>query len=176
MSELYDQIMSEKGSFENLVMKIPGFKGYQDKTARRSADTMLREHLAQQIDQCRDKLVRIEKLVLDNLGIQYMSRTRDVKSKIQQYHNKVSSAMPGYSGMWAQMKIGAEELEEIYSFDEAQIRYVEKIDTALDTLQQAVLNREGVEAAIADVDTAVSEAIDAFALRDDVLTKLSESV
>ena len=49
-SELYNQIMSQKGSFENLVMKIPGFKGYQEKQARRTADRMLRDHLAGEID------------------------------------------------------------------------------------------------------------------------------
>lgn len=176
MSELYDQIMGQKGSFENLIMKIPGFKGYQDKQARRHADTMVREYVAGQIEQSKDKFVRIEKLILDNVGMKYMPRTRDVKGKIQLYHDKVSTATPGYSGMWAQMKIGAEELEEIYTFDEAQIRYVEALDATLEGLQQAAMSQEGLDEAIMQVDDAASEALSAFAMRDDVLTRFSESV
>jgi hypothetical protein len=175
MSELYDQIMSQKGSLEKIVMKIPGFKGYQDKQTRRKADTMLRDFIAKQIADCVQKMVRIEKLILDNVGMQYMQKTRNVKGKIQLYHDRVDTAVPGYSGMWAQMKIGAEELEEIYSFDEAQVIYVEKVDAALDALQQTVLNQDGIDLAIMEVDAAVTEALDAFALRDDILTRLSES-
>lgn len=176
MSELYEQIMRQKGSFENLIMKIPGFKGYQDKQARRHADTMLREYIAGQIEQSKGKFVRIEKLILDNAGMKYMPRTRDVKGKIQLYHDKVSTATPGYSGMWAQMKIGTEELEEIYTFDEAQIRFVEALDTILDTLQQAALSQEGLDQAIMKVDDAATEALNAFAMRDDLLTRFGESV
>ena len=77
MSELYDQIVGQRGTLENIVASIPGFKGYQDKQARRTADRMLREHLAQLIQQRHDRFVRIEKLILDNGGMKYMPRTRN---------------------------------------------------------------------------------------------------
>ena len=99
MSELYDKIVSERGSFEKMVASIPGFKGYQDKQERRKADTMLREFAAGKIQQLVDKLVQTEKLILDNIGMSYMSRTRDLKGRIQLYHDKVSTAAPKYSGM-----------------------------------------------------------------------------
>ena len=176
MSELYDKIVSERGSFEKMVASIPGFKGYQDKQAQRKADTMLREFAAGKIQQLVDKLVQTEKLILDNIGMSYMSRTRDLKGRIQLYHDKVSTAAPKYSGMWAQMKIGPDELEKIYSFDEAQIRYIEALDLTLDELKQAALSQEGLDQAIMNANSAVNEAIDAFALRDDVLTGFSESL
>jgi hypothetical protein len=77
--------------------------------------------------------------------------------------------------MWSQMKIGDEELEKIYSFDEAQIRYMDQVDEKLEALEIAAKSGEGVEDAIYALDTVVSEAIDALALRDDVLVKLSKS-
>ncbi|MFW5691857.1 MAG: hypothetical protein ACOCX3_00750 [Chloroflexota bacterium] len=176
MSELYDRIVNNRGSFERLIARIPGFRGYQDKQARRKADELLREHLAREIDARLGRLVRIEKLILDNLGMEYMPRTRDVKGKIQLFHDRVATAAPGYSGMWAQMKIGAEELERIYSFDEAQIVSVEKISIALDKLEQAALARSGVEEAIYELDTVASEALEAFSLRDEVLTQLGRDI
>ena len=46
MSELYDQIVSQRGSMQRLLARIPGFRGYQDKAERRNADMMLRDHIA----------------------------------------------------------------------------------------------------------------------------------
>jgi hypothetical protein len=176
MSDLYDRIVSNRGSLEELVAKIPGFKGYQDKQARRNADRMLRDYIASQIDNRLGRFVRIEKLILDNAGMEYVTRTRDVKGKLQLYHDKIATAAPRYDGMWAQMKIGAEELDLIYAFDEAQIIYVDKIDVALDNMEQAALKNEGLEVVIYEFDTLVSEAIDAFELRSDVLTDFSSEL
>lgn len=176
MSNLYDRIVNNRGSFEQLVARIPGFKGYQDKQARREADQQLRKHIADRVEKQVQRLVRLENLILDKLGMSYMTRTREAKGKIQMFHDKVNSATPGYSGMWAQMKIGSEELETIYKFDEEQINNVEKIDTALDKLESAVMQGEGVEEAIYSLDTVAQEAIDAFDMRDDVLTRFAENL
>ena len=173
MSELYDQIVGQRGTLENIVASIPGFKGYQDKQARRTADRMLREHLAQLIQQRHDRFIRIEKLILDNGGMKYMPRTRNAKSVLQRYRDNIELAMPKYDGMWAQMKIGAEELEKIYAFDEAQMRYLDTIDGVLDEMQNSA-SGEGLDSAIMNFETTLHEAIDAFALRDDVLTNLNQ--
>lgn len=176
MSELYDRIVSQRGSLEQLVARIPGFRGYQDSQARRQADRMLRDHLAEQLDHRISRLVRIEKIILDNFGMSYMTRTRDVKGRLQLYHDRIQSAAPGYAGLWAHMKIGADELERLYSFDEAQIRYIDQIDQALEKLEQSALHKEGLDEAIMQLDNVVSEAIEAYDLRDDALTDLSKSV
>lgn len=176
MSDLYDKIVSQRGSLESLVARIPGFKGYHEKQARRTADRMLRDYIVGQIAQRVDRLIRIEKIILSNTGMEYMPKTRNLKGKINLYRDKIQTAAPGYSGMWAQMKIGADELDKIYAFDEAQIRYVEQFDLMLDRLEQAAMQKEGLDEAIWEFDGVVSEAISAFDLRDDVLTEFSQQV
>jgi hypothetical protein len=176
MSELYDQIVQQRGSLEKLVASIPGFRGYQDKQARRTADRMLRDHIAEQVEQRIERLIRIEQLILDNGGMAFMSRTRRVKSKLQQFHDKIATAAPGYAGMWSQMKIGPDELEKVYSFDEALVRYLEKFDAELDKLEAAATNQDELSAAILEAEKVGAEAVDAVDLRDDVLTNLSKSV
>ncbi len=49
----------------------------------------------------------------------------------------MKAAAPGYSGFGEAVKVEAEELERIYSFDEALIRYIDKFDAALDALDQS---------------------------------------
>ena len=61
MSDLYDKIISQRGGFENLVAKIPGFRGYLDNKARRSADRLVRDHIADEYAARIDRFSDIEK-------------------------------------------------------------------------------------------------------------------
>lgn len=176
MSELYDQIVSQRGSFERLVARIPSFGGYMDKNARRTADRMIRDHIAGALAQRINRLAQIEKTLLDGGGLQHMSETRSVKTKLQTFHDRVRAAGPGYAGLDDAVKINSEALEKLYSFDEAQIRYVDKLDEALSALEQAVSSKSGIEGAIAALDKLAIEANEAFSLREDVLTNLNKSL
>ncbi|MDX1991498.1 MAG: hypothetical protein SF029_03875 [bacterium] len=174
MSDIYDRIVSERGSFERLIARIPGFRGYQEKQARRTADEMLRKYTSDLIRQRLDRFIRIEQLIINNGGLAYMTRTRNVKSKLQQLKDKIDTASPGYSGMWAQLKIDTDEMERLYAFDEAQIRHVEAFDTALDAIEHAAGTKEGLDEAIVQLDMLAVDALNAYELRDDVINNFSQ--
>jgi hypothetical protein len=176
MSDLYDRIVSERGSVERLMATIPGFGGYMERASRRTADRMLRDFLADQVTQCVNRFAALEKRLLDAGGLMLMSKTRSTKTKIQTYHDRVKAAMPGYSGFFAAIKIDEDALEQLYSFDEAQIRFVDKLKTALDGLDEAIKTSGDVDAALTQIDTVAVEANEAFKLRDDVLTNLNATL
>ncbi len=173
---LYDKITSQKGRLERIVARIPGFKGYQEKQSRRTGDRMLRDFIAGQLDDVINRFARIERKVLDRGGLRFMDRTRDVKTVIQTYRDRVKTAAPKYDGMFAQVKVTTEDLERIYAFDEAQIRYVDQFNAALDTLEEAVGTDDKFETALDDLSVLAEEANEAFKLRDDVLTNLSNTL
>lgn len=176
MSDLYNQIMNDKGSFERLIMRIPGFKGYMDRAARRTADRMIRDHLAGLLKQRIDRFAEIERQLLDNGGLAYMTRTNSAKSKLQVYHDRVKTAAPGYSGFFEAVKIDSAELEMIYSFDEMQLIYADRFDAALDKLQAAVTSGEGIDEAIQEINALAQEANEAFQKRDDVVTNIATGI
>jgi hypothetical protein len=176
MSELYDRITSQPGSLERLIKRIPGFAGYLDKKARREADRLLRDHIADELSRRINRLSEIEKTLLDNGGLSYMSKTSSAKTKLQHFRDLVKTAAPGYSGIMEAIKIGPDEMDKLYSFDEALIAYADKFDGALNTLAKAAADKTGIDEAIAGLDALTIEANDAYTLRDDVLTNLSKSV
>lgn len=176
MSDLYDKIISQRGGFENLVAKIPGFRGYLDNKARRSADRLVRDHIADEYAARIDRFAKIEKTILDGGGLSYMSKTNAVKANLQHFRDLVKTAAPGYSGPFEQVKITPDDLEKIYSFDEAMIRYVDQLDAALNTLDTAAASKSGIDEALVGIDKVTAEAQQAFSLRDDVLTQLSKGV
>ncbi|MBZ0290619.1 MAG: hypothetical protein K8I30_23545 [Anaerolineae bacterium] len=176
MSDLYDQIVRQRGGLQNLLQRIPGFRGYNDRADRRTADTMLRDYIAGELAKRISRFASIEKTLVDNGGLMHMSKSRDAKTKLQTYHDRVKAAAPGYSGFFAAIKVNAEELERLYAFDEAQIRYVDRFDEALNQFEQAVNSKEGIEATIAALQALATEANEAFSLRENVLTNLDKSL
>ncbi len=176
MSDLYDQIVGQRGRLENLISRIPGFRGYNNKADRRTADRMLRDHIAGEVGKCLSRLTSLEKRLLDNGGLSYMTKTRSVKTKMQTFHDRIKAAAPGYSGFFEAMKVGDEELQSLYSFDEAQIRYVDRFDEALGTLESAINAQEGIDEALVTLESVTAEANEAFSLREDVLTKLDKAL
>lgn len=172
-SDLYHQIMSQKGSLENLVNKIPGFKGYQDKQARRTADRLLRDQLSGDINSLINRLGRLQTRLLDGgAGLKYMTRMREVKSALEGYHDRIATAAPKYSGMFAQIKITPEALDRIYAFDEAQFRFVTQLEGAIDAVEGAIKSEEGIEESLDQLHEVAANASDAFDLRDDEILNL----
>jgi hypothetical protein len=176
MSDLYDQIVNQRGSVERLIARLPGFGGYAERANRRTADRMLRDFIAGEIASRVQRFAAIEKMLLDDGGLMHMAKTRSAKTKIQTYQDRVKAAPPGYSGFFAAIKVDSEALERLYSFDEAQIRYADRLDEALDQLEEAVKAKGDIGAAIEAVDALAAEANEAFKLRDDVLTNLDKSL
>lgn len=176
-SSLYHEIVSQRGKLENIVAKIPGFKGYHEKNARRQADKMLRDYLADRFQALVTRFGRIEREILDDgRGLKHMSRTREVKAKLQAYVDRVRAATPKYDGMWASIKIDEDMLDRIYAFDEAQIRFQMKLETALDELQEKVKAGEDFGDALEAVYDAAVEANEAIQLRDDEILRLGDSL
>ncbi len=176
MSDLSDRIVGDRGSLEGLLARIPGFRGYMDKGNRRAADRMVREYLAGQLAAQINRLAQIERQVLDSGGLSYMSKTNSAKTKLQTYHDRVLAAMPGYAGLDDAVKIQEEELDRLYAFDEAQVRFVDQIKAAVDGLEAAAIANNGLDEAIRALDSATIEANEAFTLRGDVILQIGKSM
>ena len=176
MSELYDRIVSQRGRLANLVNRIPGFRGYQDKNDRRKADRLLRDYIADQIGNTITEFTRLENKILNAGGLKHMSYTREIKAKIQAYEDRVNAAELGYSGMFAQISIDTPELDKLYAFDEAQLNYVDSLEIAIEELSKSLASDEAIEEALNNVQLVAVEANDAFKLRDDVILNLTDSL
>jgi len=169
MNDLYARIVRERGKLESLVAKVPGFRGYMEMTARRQADRLIREHVAEQLKLQLNRLPTIEKQLLDQGGLAYMSKTRSAKTKFQTFIDRVATDTPGYSGFFDALKIGPDDLEVVYAFDAALLDYADKFKEKLDALQDAALAGQGVDEAIRELDALTIEANEAYSLRDSVL-------
>lgn len=172
MDDLYSKIVRERGKTEELFARLPGFRGYMEMGARREADRMIRQHIADKLQQQLNRLSQIEKTLLDNGGLRYMSKTRSVKTKFQTFIDRIATDAPGYSGFFEANKVTKEDLQVVYAFDAALVDYVDEFKAELDALQTAAASNEGVDEAIAALDATTIEANEAYSLREGVMQDL----
>lgn len=174
--DLFGRIVEQRGSFPNLLSRIPllgdDIESYFDMSAQRDADRIIREHVAGLLRQEINRFTGAENTILDNGGLKYMSKTRSVKQKLQTLTDRIGTAAPGYAFSGA-LKIGHEELADIYAFDEAMLRYAEQVSVGVDGLIAAANANEGFDEALAGLTGIIAEADEAFSLRKNVLNGLA---
>lgn len=173
--DLYNRILSERGSFESLMSRVPllgkHIESYYDMSAQRDADRIIREHIANLLKEQITRFTTAENAVLDAGGLSFMSKTRSAKQKLQTLTDKIGTAAPGYTFTGA-LKIGQGELASIYAFDQAMLDYVEKITAGVDGLVAAANASDGINEALQELNAIVAEADQAFGLRKNVINGL----
>lgn len=175
-SDLFDRIVNQRGSFAELLGKIPvlgqHIENYFDMDAQRDADRIVREHIAGLLDAQMGRMADAENVILDAGGLKYMSKTRAVKEKLQTLRDRINTAAPGYAITGA-LKVGMDELANVYAFDQAMLRYVDQITELMDQFVEAAEAGEGIEDALSALRPVIDEAGDAFDLRKDVINGLA---
>jgi hypothetical protein len=174
MNDLYNKIVSDRGTLENLLSKIPGFSGYMEQSSRREADRTIRDHVAGLLQAQINRLANIERDIISGSGIGFMEKSKSVKTKLENLRRRIASDTPGYSGFFATHKIGPEELAKAYAFDAAMVEYADQIGAALDELGNAASSGEGIGEALSALDSIVLEANQAYDLRDGVFNGIEE--
>jgi hypothetical protein len=169
---IFDQIIDQRGSFQRLLARLPGFRGYIEKGERRQADMLLRAHIAEALNERVARMMRIESALVDGGGMKFMSKSGSARMALQRFRDQVKTAMPGYSGFDSAIKIDEEALERLYGFDEAQLLIIDKIDAALDAFEAAVKNQGDIDAALDGIVTVAGQASEAFQLRESTLSNL----
>src|SRR5579859_6786496 len=169
MTDLYDRIVNQHSSFEELMSKVPGYRGYKEASDRRAADRMMRDHIVKLLKDQLNHLVEVEKKILAAGGLSEAGKTRDAKMKLQNFIDRVNTATPGYAGFYDAQKVGPDELAKLYSFDSALIDYVDKFKNAIDGLDKAAGDKAALPGAVSALDSVGSEANDAYALRENAL-------
>jgi hypothetical protein len=166
--DLRDVVADNMSGFEKLVAKVPGYKGYKQKEMRRDADKLLRAHIYGVLTQQRRRIEDIQ----GDLGvaqIEYVEKIGKARRRLQTLADTINTAAYGYSGLFDAVKVGEEELDALYNFDDNLLIESDAIVTCIDSLRAAVDNEEGLTGAIRDLTEAVSRLQELYNRRKDVI-------
>lgn len=158
MSDFQGQIESERGKLKELLLKVPGFKGYIDMEDRRTADKMIREVVADRFQEELDRLTGIMTEFVDRGDLEYVDDLEGIVTKIRTFIDRIRHASYGYSSFFSAIKIDAGKLERLYDYDQSLLDGIDGIKTSLENLASAV-EEDQIKGFIATLKNAAQEMI-----------------
>lgn len=156
MSNELDRIKSEQDPLTKLIAKIPGFNGYIERSDRRTADKMLRDSIAQNLEVQYKALSNVQVDLINGGAIDLIDEVERAIRPLRTFIDRLRNATYGYAGFFDKTKVEKEELDQIYQFDLQFVEMSEQLKGAIETLSGNVYNAEALPALIRNVQTITS--------------------
>ena len=170
MPDYRQRVLDSQGKFRQLVARLPGFKGYVAKEARREADKMLRSHIGRELDKQRTRLHKVGTKLANAGSFDAVSEVESVRLKLQTVTDKIKTASYGFAGFFDAATVNEPELDALYEFDNSMLNHVQAIAAAVDGLVAAAREPKPLDEAIAAVETTIEDLSGSWASRQDVIT------
>ena len=170
MTDYQSQIESQRGKLKELLLKVPGFKGYIELEDRRTADKILREAVADRFQEQLDRITAIQTEFVDQGDLAYVDDLETIVVKIRTFIDRIRHAAYGYSSFFSALKIDADVLDKIYDYDQALLGGVDIIANTMETLATAE-DPEQIKALIADLKEHAQDIVTKADQRKDEITR-----
>lgn len=173
MTDYQSQIESQRGKLKELLLKVPGFKGYIELEDRRTADKLLRDAVADSYQEQLDRLTAVQTVFVDRGDLVYVDDLEAVVVKLRTFIDRISHATYGYSSFFSAVKIDAEKLDKIYDYDQALFAGIDSLSDALESLETTE-DPEQLKALITDLKKQARDIVAKADKRKDVITSEDE--
>ena len=127
--------ISEK--LNNLMNKIPGYAGMQERAARRESDAVHREYMASRLTNLKSNMQSAQEEFLGAGNLSVMEPFDKVANKLDRVIERVRPASRGYTGFFDAVKINEAELARIYDYDLSLVNIISNAEEALMAVQSA---------------------------------------
>ncbi len=134
----------------NLLQRIPGYSGYQDKEGRRDEDKRLRVASADRLGQVIDQLTAFNAGQVGKRDFSGVSAVEQVISKTRLLADRMRTASYGYAGLFSDRPIDGPALDQLRQFDVSIQHRVEKLASASGA---NIAKGGGIDAISTDVDS-----------------------
>ncbi len=166
--QIYEKVSSDLDPFKKILKIIPGFGGYIERQKRRDSDKMLRDAVADRIEQQWQRISNLQRDFISQGDIAYVDDLESAAIKLRSFADRVRRASRGYSGLFDAVKINEKELEQLYQYDATMLGLAEEVGRAVDNVEASV-GGEGLPAALRNLRSVTQQCIDAFDQRREVI-------
>src|ERR1022692_3570605 len=157
--DIRQQVDANRGFQKKLELLVPGLRGYRTLEDLRVADSLLRNQVADKLDQTKGNLEALRKQMATAGDYTNLTSVGSLISQVQQIGGEVRHAAQGYSGWVATISINQDKLNKLYEYDYGFVNSAFQLqslttspslvyDTTAPNSIQTVLSRVG--AAISD--------------------------
>ena len=117
--DIRQQVQDNQGFQKKLELLIPGLRGYRRQEDIRVSDDMLRNQVADKIDQAKGNLEALRTTIASAGDFTNLSAVGPLIFQLQQVSGQVRHAQQGYSGWVANISINEDKLNKLYEYDYA---------------------------------------------------------
>jgi len=168
MDDLFNRVTSEQDIFKKLLSKIPGFKGYIERSNRRASDKLLRDVIADRFEEQWKAISALQRQVISDGAIEYVDDLEGAAIKLRQFIDRVRNAAYGYAAFFDAVKVNEEELANIYQYDLGLLEMADEVGRSIGNVE-ASLGTDGLPASIRHLTSVAAECVEAFNRRSDVI-------
>ena len=168
MSDLFDRVINDQNALQKLLAKIPGFKGYTERTNRREADKMIRESVADRFEEQWKRISQVQRDMISQGGLDGISELESSSLKLRQFIDRIRHASYGYAGFFDAIKINEDELARVYQYDLAMLALTEEVGRAIDNVE-ASIGTDGQSAAVRHLRSFAQQCVDTFNRRQETM-------
>ena len=115
--DIRKQVEASRGPQKHLELLIPGLSGYRKLEDIRVADNLLRNQVADRLDQTRSNLDGLRKQMASAGDYTNLTAVGSLISRVQQLGGEVRHAEQGYSGFVATISMDQNRLNQLYDYD-----------------------------------------------------------
>ena len=116
----------------DLGRRLPGFRGYFDLEERRASDTLLREHLATELERSKPSIDTLAQAWASAGQIDPLAELDRVRGKLDRVIARIRGSQRGYSGLFDSRQVDAALLEDVYAHDQSLVDQVAAFRSLVD--------------------------------------------
>lgn len=132
---------------------IPGYRGYRERDARRTADRALRDRIGARLHDGTEQLVELSAQLVRKLALDHITEVDRMVSRSRASRASVEHADYGFSGLFDAEHINEERLAEVHAHD---LTLLESAEAVVAASAKAAAEDADLEAALRDVATAIA--------------------
>jgi hypothetical protein len=115
--DIRQQVEENRGTLKKLQLLIPGLSGYRRLEDLRVADELLRNQVADKVDQAKTNLESLRKQMVTSGNLTGLPPVASLISQFQQLSGEVRHSPQGYAGFVPTIKIDESKLNSLYEND-----------------------------------------------------------
>lgn len=167
-----EHVKSNESWLEKIKRYIPGYDGYVNRDNSRELDTILRNQLANKLEENKTKLKNIVLALSKEGKLLETSDLEKLEKKNESSISKLKSAARGYSGLFDVSKINELKLNQLYEFDYNLLSYVENLNSGFSDLESKANAKEDLKNYILQISQSLDDLLKKFDERENILRQI----
>lgn len=162
----------DRNFIEDILRRVPGFRGYLEKEYRRASDDLQRDALADRLGRAKRAIDDASRRLVDAGQIDTLPEMDRMRGKLDTLIGRIRGAVQGYSGFFDLVRVDEPLLERVYEHDVALMDQAEALAVRIEQLPERPDTNDNLGRAGADVMSQIDAMQQRWDQREDILKGL----